>query len=872
MSRRHEEDDDTSIVITTTASKRASHHSHAADPDDAYDDHIPLLSHNNNNNTSKQQQSGGGGAKASSGGGGHGGGGAGHAHGTEMTYNAPGYTFRFGKFSISVRDIKIAFLFIGLLLGVVAFALQYEPEVDNTFGLSNAYPLTLPLIDGALSYIAVELTIPVAGLEKADHYRKLNNNNKGGGGEYYSYLDGDGDGIYMDVVLETEQKVNDDEGSNSTWVQVPDQSKHIVIVKPTPVAAHSSYPSPSSKLPLSDSSFPSSSSPSSSPSTLSPSSFPSLSSAPVSTSDDIEVDFVFETSLPLGTPVRLNFTTNSLSPIAVRLTILQHGALYKYQVLYGGLVLAGMYLLIIFEVMDRTVAAIFGSFASLAILAALGDRPNLAVITSWIEYNTLALLFGMMIIVGLSSNTGFFEWTALKAYEMSRGDIWRLVLILQIFVAPASGLLDSVTTILLLTPVIVRLCKVGNIDPVPLLITTVFICNIGGCATAVGDPHMVIIVNNKAVVRSGLDFAKVFFYLAPGVVIIFIATVYFLKFFYRVEFGLVPKLSTVSEMHLRTEIDIWRDTARVLNTTSPEERSVKEMLVSFIGKTQQQQQDQIEQPEEESIVADPNLSMNSFVLIDPFSAQARIANPISRPDDRSMAGLEELKRECKIHDMRLFIMCMAVLTVVVTMFFLENFIARWVHLPLAWVSLLGAFLLMVLADIKDIHVILHKVEWNTLIFFGALFVMIEAVSRLGLINFIGNNIATVIEGLSDNIRLPMTIILLTWFSSIAAAIVNSIPYATAMLPIIVQLSQDPRLNLPLRPMLLCLALGTGLGSNGTLLGNPSQLVMAGLAEQYGFPVGFVKFAKAGIAVLLVSTLVGTLYLLVLIWALGFGMV
>lgn len=129
---------------------------------------------------------------------------------------------------------------------------------------------------------------------------------------------------------------------------------------------------------------------------------------------------------------------------------------------------------------------------------------------------------------------------------------------------------------------------------------------------------------------------------------------------------------------------------------------------------------------------------------------------VSTPQQDS-ANMEQLKKEYQIHDRKLFIYCRylvdyfafdynsdnscsAVLSVVVTLFFLENFIKQWVHLPLPWISVLGAMVLMVLADIENVEYLLHKVEWGTLMFFAALFVLLEGLEQLGLVDLIGNRI------------------------------------------------------------------------------------------------------------------------------------
>ena len=136
-----------------------------------------------------------------------------------------------------------------------------------------------------------------------------------------------------------------------------------------------------------------------------------------------------------------------------------------------------------------------GAFLALGVLSVLGKQPALDIIVGWIDYETVMLLFGMMIIVGILSETGVFEWAAVQAYKLSNGNMWRLLMMLCMFSAVVSAFLDNVTTILLLTPVTIRMCNVIGLDPVPVLLAEVVFSNIGGTATAVGDPPNVIIVS-----------------------------------------------------------------------------------------------------------------------------------------------------------------------------------------------------------------------------------------------------------------------------------------------------------------------------------------------------------------------------------------
>ncbi|MGB2392861.1 MAG: SLC13 family permease, partial [Poseidonia sp.] len=166
------------------------------------------------------------------------------------------------------------------------------------------------------------------------------------------------------------------------------------------------------------------------------------------------------------------------------------------QAVYVGLaILVAVYVLIIFEWVHRTLAAAVGGIVAMLALNYYkeGDALSLAEVTTLIDWETIGLLLGMMVMVGILSNTGVFEYFAVLSYKKSGGSIWTLVVILCSVTAVLSAFLDNVTTMLLLTPVTIQLAKVLDIKPIPLLISEVLFSNIGGAATMIGDPPNIMI-------------------------------------------------------------------------------------------------------------------------------------------------------------------------------------------------------------------------------------------------------------------------------------------------------------------------------------------------------------------------------------------
>ncbi|MGM0681213.1 MAG: ArsB/NhaD family transporter [Thermodesulfobacteriota bacterium] len=157
------------------------------------------------------------------------------------------------------------------------------------------------------------------------------------------------------------------------------------------------------------------------------------------------------------------------------------------------------YILIAFELLHRTVAAMLGAALMLLISYTIGTiNPALRIFSyeraiSAIDMNVVLLLMGMMIIVGILKNTGVFQWCAYMAYRIAKGRIFLLTVILMVFTAVSSAFLDNVTTMLLLTGVAIEIAVSCSLNPVYLLVPLVLASNVGGTATLIGDPPNIMI-------------------------------------------------------------------------------------------------------------------------------------------------------------------------------------------------------------------------------------------------------------------------------------------------------------------------------------------------------------------------------------------
>ncbi|XP_047288567.1 P protein isoform X16 [Homo sapiens] len=460
-----------------------------------------------------------------------------------------------------------------------------------------------------------------------------------------------------------------------------------------------------------------------------------------------------------------------------------------------------------------------------------GSVETQVTIATAILAGVYALIIFEMILVAIFSETGFFDYCAVKAYRLSRGRVWAMIIMLCLIAAVLSAFLDNVTTMLLFTPVTIRLCEVLNLDPRQVLIAEVIFTNIGGAATAIGDPPNVIIVSNQELRKMGLDFAGFTAHMFIGICLVLLVCFPLLRLLYwnRKLYNKEP--SEIVE--LKHEIHVWRLTAQRISPASREETAVRRLL---LGKV---------------------LALEHLLArrLHTFHRQ------ISQEDKNWETNIQELQKKHRISDGILLAKCLTVLGFVIFMFFLNSFVPG-IHLDLGWIAILGAIWLLILADIHDFEIILHRVEWATLLFFAALFVLMEALAHLHLIEYVGEQTALLIKMVPEEQRLIAAIVLVVWVSALASSLIDNIPFTATMIPVLLNLSHDPEVGLPAPPLMYALAFGACLGGNGTLIGASANVVCAGIAEQHGYGFSFMEFFRLGFPMMVVSCTVGMCYLLV----------
>ena len=189
------------------------------------------------------------------------------------------------------------------------------------------------------------------------------------------------------------------------------------------------------------------------------------------------------------------------------------------------IIFLGVIISIVSEKINRTVAAITG-----AVLMIVTHVLTLDQAISHIDFNTIGVLIGMMIVVAVVKNSGLFEYIAIYTAKKSKGNPWKIMVYFIFITAILSALLDNVTTVLLVGPMTIVICQIIKVNPVPFLMTEIIASNVGGTSTLIGDPPNIMIGS-----AANLNFTDFIVNVGPVIIFIIISLIICFKIIYRKE-------------------------------------------------------------------------------------------------------------------------------------------------------------------------------------------------------------------------------------------------------------------------------------------------------------------------------------------------
>jgi Na+/H+ antiporter NhaD/arsenite permease-like protein len=203
--------------------------------------------------------------------------------------------------------------------------------------------------------------------------------------------------------------------------------------------------------------------------------------------------------------------------------------------------------------------------------------------------------------------------------------------------------------------------------------------------------------------------------------------------------------------------------------------------------------------------------------------------------------------------------CLVVLALVLIGFVLHGML----NYEPATVALFGAGILLLISNTKEPHKILAEVEWPVIFFFIGLFIMVGGLVKVGFIRMMSVEMLSLTEG-----NMLATSMLVLWFSAVASAVVDNIPYVATMNPLVIDMARElwpgeSGLALlqhkELIPIWWSLALGACLGGNGSPIGASANVIVVGMAEKAGYKISFLRFVAYGAPITAITVFISMIY-------------
>ena len=401
---------------------------------------------------------------------------------------------------------------------------------------------------------------------------------------------------------------------------------------------------------------------------------------------------------------------------------------------------------IVTEKINRTLAAMAGAMAM--VFFRIIDSEA---IPTYIDFNTIGVLIGMMLVVSTVKKSGLFEFVAIYTAKLAKGSTGKILIGFAIITAVLSAILDNVTTVLLIGPMTLVITQILQINPVPFLITEIIASNIGGTSTLIGDPPNIMIGS-----AAGLGFSDFVINLLPVVIVILAITLTILYFLYH-------KVLTVDE-------------------------SKKSAIMAL----------------------DPKKSITNYPLL-----------------YKSLA---------------------TILLILLGFIFHES-----IGVSSSVVALTGATLILIIGG-QNVEEIFSSVEWLTIGFFAALFVIVGGLEEVGIIETLATYLMNATAG-----NPTVMVIVILWLSAIVSSFLDNIPFVATLIPLIITMGQN---GIDISPLWWAVSLGACLGGNGTLIGASANIVLANIGNRNGHKISFAYYFKYGFPLMILSIIISTIYLLI----------
>ena len=219
--------------------------------------------------------------------------------------------------------------------------------------------------------------------------------------------------------------------------------------------------------------------------------------------------------------------------------------------------------------------------------------------------------------------------------------------------------------------------------------------------------------------------------------------------------------------------------------------------------------------------------------------------------NENKARLMEFSEDNLIRNRKLLHRVLVVVGIMLTAFLFQSRL----KMEISTIAMLAGLVLLIINNRKKVDsVLIHDIDWATILFFIGLFMIVESLIATGVMDIAAKKI---ISSTGGNLKTTSFIIL--WFSGIFSAIVDNVPFVATMIPLIQKIGAGIPREL-MHPVWWSLSLGACLGGNGTLIGASANIVSVGIANRNGFHISFKDFTKIGLIYTLNSLIIATLYI------------
>jgi Na+/H+ antiporter NhaD/arsenite permease-like protein len=411
----------------------------------------------------------------------------------------------------------------------------------------------------------------------------------------------------------------------------------------------------------------------------------------------------------------------------------------------SGLIFIVTLYLIFSERLNRTIASLAGAVLMVVVGMIFGFYSEEQAVAT-IDFNTIGLLLGMMIIVAILEPTGFFQYLAVLVGKRSKGKPVRLLVLLGVITTVVSMFLDNVTTVVLIAPITILICEILGLNPLPYLMAEAILSDTGGVATLIGDPPNILIGS-----AAGLSFVDFLTHSLPIVFVVWLVALLMLRILFRKELSQVPT------------------------------------------------------------------NLDALVDLNPKNA------------------LKDPKTAKKV---------VWVIVIAILFFLFEELL----HIRPSLVALGAAAIALVLVR-PPIQETLKRIQWDVLLFFTALFILIGGLQATGLMQALAGLIAQ-----AKNLPPVLLGLILLWGVAFISMLVDNVPITIALIPVIQGLGE---VGVPTNALWWALVFGAGFGGNGTIIGSTANIVVASLSEKTETPITPQLWNKRGLPIMLGTCLIAS---------------